>query len=56
MEPPTVDASVPLKGLCCLLTMFVGGPLLILLSRVGQKKDAPRPHRDAPRADERVGD
>lgn len=56
MEPPTVDASFPLKGLCCLLTMFVGGPLLILLSRVGQKKTPLRRPRDAPRADERVGD
>lgn len=56
MEPSTVDASFPLKGLCCLLTMFVGGPLLILLSRVGQKNTGSRPRRDAPEADERVGD
>ena len=54
MEPSTVDPSTPLKGLCCLLTMFVGGPLLILLSRVGQKKSGSRPPRDAPPADERM--
>lgn len=55
MEPSNVDPGVPLKGLCCCLTLFVGGPLLILLSRVGQKKSRPssRPGQDATRADNR---
>jgi DNA-binding transcriptional regulator YhcF (GntR family) len=54
MEPSTVDPGIPIKGLCCCLTLFVGGPLLIMLSRVGQKKGRPssRPGQDATRADE----
>lgn len=54
MEPSTVDPGVPLRSLCCCLTLFVGGPLLILLSRVGQKKSRPssRPGQDATRADD----